>query len=95
MLGTFLGVSASEMESFPPRKSRMSEELIVPKETLEKLHEMYRPFILRLNALPAAFVRGETLPAGPVRIACTKNFQLAVKNGIVSRFKPVTGPYGE
>ncbi len=64
MLGTFLRVSASEMENFPPRKARMSEELIVAKETLEKLHEIYRPFILRLNTLPAAFVRGKISPAG-------------------------------
>lgn len=95
LLGKFLGISASEMAKFPCRMARKSEELIVPRNTLEKLHEMYRPFILRLNALPDAFIREEDVPCGTLRVILTKNFQLAVKNGIVSRCKPVTGPYGE
>lgn len=94
-LGCFLGICPSEMEKFPSRTARKSEELIVARETLEKLYEIYRPFILRLNELPDVFVRGEGHTCGRVKVACTKNFQLAVKNGIVSRLKPVTGPYGE
>jgi hypothetical protein len=94
-LGAFLGICPTEMAEFPPRAARKSEELIVARETLEKLYEIYRPFVLRLNDLPDAFVRGEGQACGAARVACTKNFQLAVKNGIVSRLKPVTGPYGE
>jgi hypothetical protein len=93
-LREFLRIDAEEMADFPARTARKSEELIVPLGTLEKLHAMYQPFIRRLNDLPDAFVRDGACP-GRARVLFTKNFQLAVKNGIVSRLKPVTGPYGE
>jgi hypothetical protein len=64
-------------------------------ETLERLGEIYRPFQQRLNSLGDAFVRGENLSRGRLRLFFTENFRRAVTNGIVSRFKPVTGPYGE
>lgn len=97
-LGTlreFLGISVEEMKEFPAKAARKSEELNVPLETLEKLGQMYRPFQQRLGELGDAVVRGGDLSRGRLRLLFTKNFRLAVKNGIVSRFKPVTGPYGE
>lgn len=95
VLQKFLGISGDEMQEFPPKAARKSEELIVPLETLEKLGEMYRPFQQRLNRLGDAFVRGENLSRGRLRLLFTENFRRAVRNGIVSRFQPVTGPYGE
>ncbi len=95
VIRTFLGLPQEEMAGFPPRKARQSEDLIVPAETLAKLHTIYRPFLSRLEKLPDVFVRGENLSRGRVRLLFTKNFHVAVKNGIFSRFRPVTGPYGE
>lgn len=94
-LADFLCLDRAEMKDFPPRLARKSEELVVPKATLDQLYEIYRPFITRLNGLPEVFIRGEKLSRSRVRLLFTKNFHTAVKNGIVSRFKPVTGPYGE
>ncbi len=95
LLQDFLGVSSEEMSGFPPRRTRESDALEVSESTREKLRQIYRPFVERLNGLPGAFVRGGSLPRGRVRLLLTKNFHVAVKNGIVSRFRPVTGPYGE
>lgn len=94
-LREFLGLSREEIAEFPPRIARKSDELVVPAETIEKLSAIYRPFVERLRKLPECFVREPGSPPGLLRFCLTKNFQLAVKNGIVSRFRPVTGPYGE
>jgi hypothetical protein len=91
----FLGLTEEEMADFPPRVARQSADLNVPPETLAKLARIYAPFIARLQDLPPCFVREGSPAAGPVRLICTKNFHAAVRNGIVSRFRPVTGPYGE
>jgi hypothetical protein len=91
----FLGLAEEETADFPPRTARQSAEFEVEPETLDQLGRMYAPFLDRLHRLPDCFVRERTPPVGLVGLLCTKNFHAAVRNGIVSRFRPVTGPYGE
>ncbi len=93
-LKDFLGLTAEEMTGFPSRRERTSASQQPPRETVVALEAIYRNLSRRLDAVPDAFVESGR-SGGVLRVIASRNFRVAVINGVVSRFRPVTGPYGE